>query len=84
VLERTSSYWLEAMAVAVAGTVRPVVALETAFEAVAVAVAGCVWPVAALGTIVEDVGLHSCPLMHLHRPQHYDVLGNKLLDGSTY
>jgi len=54
VLGRTSSYWLEA--VAVEGTVRPVAALETVFKAVVKAVAGWVWPVAALETVVEEMG----------------------------
>jgi len=69
VLGQTSFYWLEA----VAGTVRPVVALETVFEVV-------VKVVAALETIVEEMGLQSCPPMHLHCPQHYDVLGYDELD----
>ena len=54
-LGRTSSYWLEA--VAVAGTVRPVAALETVFEAVVKAVAGWVRPVAVLETVVDEMGL---------------------------
>ena len=78
VLGWTSSYWLEA--VAVAGTVRPVAALETVFEAVVKAVAGWVRPVVALETVVEEIGLQSRPPMHLHRPQHYDALGNEYLD----
>ena len=77
-LGRTSSYWLEV--VAVAGTMRPVVALETVFEAVVKAVAGWVWPVAALETVVEEMGLQSRPPMHLQLPQHYDALGNEYLD----
>jgi len=78
VLGRTSSYWLEA--VAVAGTVWLVAALETMFEAVVKAVAGWVRPVAALETIVEEMGLQSHPPIHLHRPQHYDALGKEYLD----
>ena len=73
----TSSYWLEA--VAVAGTVRPVAALETVFEVVVKAVAGWVRPGAALETIVEEMGLQSRPPMH-HCPQHYDALGNEYLE----
>ena len=63
-----------------AGTVRPVVVLETVFEAVAKAVVGWVRPVVALETVVEEMGLQSRPPLHLHRPQHYDALGNEELD----
>ena len=63
-----------------AGTVRPVAALKTMFEVVVKAVAGWVWPVVALEIIVEEMGLQSRPPMHLHRPQHYDALGNEELD----
>ena len=80
VLGRTSSYWLEAVAVVVVGTVRPVAVLETVFEAVVKAVARWVVPVAALESVVEEMGLQSRPPMHLHRPQHYDVLGNEELN----
>ena len=55
VLGRTSSYWLEA--VAVVGTVWPVVALETVFEAVVKAMVGWVRPMVVLETIVEEMGL---------------------------
>ena len=72
VLRRTSSYWLEA--VAVAGMVWPVAALETVFKVVVKAVTGWVWPVAALETVMEDMGLH------LHHPHQYDALGNEYLD----
>ena len=78
VLGRTSSYWLEV--VAVAGMVRPVAAFETVLEAVVKAVAGWVRPVVVLETVVEEMGLQSCPPMHLHHPQHYDALGNEYLD----
>ena len=77
-LGQTSSYWLEA--VAVAGMVRRLVALETVFEVVAKAVVGRVWLVAMLETVVKEMGLQSCPPMHLHRPQHYDAMGNEELD----
>jgi len=80
VLGRTSSYCLEAVAVAVVGTVRPVAALETVFEAVVMVVAGWVRPVAALENVMEEMGWQSCPSMHLHCPQHYDALGNEYLD----
>jgi hypothetical protein len=76
VLGQTSSYWLEAVAVAVAGTVRPMVVLETVFEAVVKTVVGWVRPVVALETVVQEMGLQSCPPMHLHCPQYYDVMGN--------
>jgi hypothetical protein len=57
-----------------------VAALKTMFEVVVKAVAGWVWPVVALEIIVEEMGLQSRPPMHLHRPQHYDALGNEELD----
>jgi len=41
----------------VAGTVRPVAALETVFEVVVKAVAGWVRPVAALEIVMEEMGL---------------------------
>jgi hypothetical protein len=78
VLGRTSSYWLEA--VAVVGTVRPMAVVDTVFEAVVKVVAGWVQPMAALETVMEAMGLQSCPPMHLHRPQHYEALGNQELD----
>jgi hypothetical protein len=63
--------------VVVVGRVWPVVALETVFELVVKEVVGRVWPMAALEIVVEEMGLQSHPPIHLHRPQHYDALGNE-------